>query len=785
MSSYPNVKVKHSIATRLLKVVFSLYFIVTLTVTCIHMVAEYYNARDGVFLELEMFHTTFERGLANEVWNYDEDALKSILQGILDVPIIVGVTIEDNKGTELMEMGLVLDSSGNLHASENHSPSGTIEENQIFSDLLQYKFGIVFTRSDGKQIEVGTGTFYSRNSIVFEKVRYGFLFIIANSIIKTISLWIIFLLVSRFLLSKPLSILTSATENLNLENLDQLQVDVQTKGQNELKILEIAFNSMVKKLYSAKSQLDRMNQDLEEKVEQRTHELQFSLVQVENAQEQLQHRAYELESAHREISHINQMMAVVNSTLDLDEVMSATIATLKEILEFDQIGISLVDESSQSLTFDHYYGSAVTKEQKQQLARTQLPLDQKDSLFVQIISENEPRYLAFITPETLQALTSCDRKICQINEVKGILICPLEVHKRVIGGIIFENQTVGFGLTEDDIKKVQRYVTQIATAIQNARLYNDLKNTKIQLLETEKIAAMTQTFEKFVPKQFLSRIAKEGLERIQLGQAGSESLSILFSDIRSFTTLSENMSPQELLNFLNTYLQRVNTPIHRNHGFIDKFIGDAIMALFDHPGGDEADDARDAVSAAIGMQESLNLYNQERKELGLPPVQTGIGIHCGPTVIGTVGSKDRMDSTVLGDSVNVASRLEGLTKLYNCHIIISSQVFRCLEDKDDLLWRELDFVNVKGRDTPISIFEIYNGDPESLIQKKQTISSYYHQGLAHYYSRNWEEAVKLFTRCLEIFPEDAVSRMYVQRSAMFQLNPPGDDWNGVLRLDQK
>lgn len=185
-----------------------------------------------------------------------------------------------------------------------------------------------------------------------------------------------------------------------------------------------------------------------------------------------------------------------------------------------------------------------------------------------------------------------------------------------------------------------------AALLEQKRAYQELKETKVQLAVSEKIVAMTQTFEKFVPKQFLSRLATEGIETIELGQGKNDFLSMLFCDIRAFTAISESMAPESLLEFLNSYFTAMTEQISQNHGFVDKFVGDAVLALFDRP--DESDflEATDAVNAAIGMQNALKDYNRDRRGLGFPPIAIGIGVHSGPVVIGTVGVRDRMISTV-------------------------------------------------------------------------------------------------------------------------------------------
>ncbi|MBF0350466.1 MAG: response regulator [SAR324 cluster bacterium] len=314
------------------------------------------------------------------------------------------------------------------------------------------------------------------------------------------------------------------------------------------------------------------------------------------------------------------------------------------------------------------------------------------------------------------------------------------------------------------------------------QLQNSIESLK-ELLKKEE--AFLVTFKKFVPNQFLRRIASEGIENIELGKAEHETITILFSDIRGFTSLSEMMSPQELLNFLNDYFKKMTIPIHENNGFIDKFIGDAIMALFDFPGQNDAVEAISAVKAAIGMQDVLTAYNQQRQILGIPPVATGIGIHSGPVIIGTVGAQDRMDSTVLGDTVNLASRLEGLTKKYHAQIIISDQTWNFVQHEEGLLWRELDLVKVLGKEQSITIYEIFNANENTLREKKTRILKPYREGLKLYLSRKWNEARRLFEECLNVFPEDIVSQNYLARCVKYQQEPPDESWNGSERLTEK
>ncbi|RKZ84782.1 MAG: hypothetical protein DRR19_17280 [Candidatus Parabeggiatoa sp. nov. 1] len=306
--------------------------------------------------------------------------------------------------------------------------------------------------------------------------------------------------------------------------------------------------------------------------------------------------------------------------------------------------------------------------------------------------------------------------------------------------------------------------------------------TRVKLSEAyHHLRELNMSFERFVPKQFLNRIAKKGIEKIQLGEAKNELITIMFSDIRSFTRLSEGISPQELLNLMNCYFSRMDQPILENYGFIDKFIGDAIMALFDR-GITGNKQARDAVLAAIKMQEILVEYKQQCPKLGEIPIKIGIGIHTGQVIIGTVGSHERMSSTVLGDAVNLASRLEGLTKLYHVQIIISSQTYHLLNDDPNFLCRKLDFVTVKGKTKPETIFEVFNSNPKPIRELKQQTLEKYHQGIMQYHLRNWEDAIECFNECIKIYPDDLVSKMYIERCTYFQSKPPPSEWDGISHL---
>ncbi|MEP0856877.1 adenylate/guanylate cyclase domain-containing protein [Trichocoleus sp. DQ-U1] len=216
-----------------------------------------------------------------------------------------------------------------------------------------------------------------------------------------------------------------------------------------------------------------------------------------------------------------------------------------------------------------------------------------------------------------------------------------------------------------------------------------------------KLQKTLKSFEHFVPDKFLAVIAPEGIENIQVGVSATRTMTILFCDIRGYSSMAEQMTPQQTFSFLNDFLECMGLPIEESGGFIDKYIGDAIMALFDDEGTDSA------VRAAILMQQTLSLFNEARMQKGLPAIAVGIGIHRGEVVMGTVGFTSRIDSTVVGDSVNLASRLEGLTKQYNCNILVTESVVNSLYHPESFSLGLVDkSVKVKGKDEAIAIYEV-------------------------------------------------------------------------------
>ena len=427
------------------------------------------------------------------------------------------------------------------------------------------------------------------------------------------------------------------------------------------------------------------------------------------------------------------------------------------------------------------------------------------------------RWLSTLLPSNLPDLILLDRNMPHVTGDECIRILKADTHWKNIPVLFLtaqvstENLVQGLvQLSADDylpkpfaadeliariqvllrMKKAEDQSRELNRQLQHALdeqviAYQELKTTKLKLAETEAANRLTRLFEKFVPKGFLERIAPEGLESLRFGTAESDEATILFSDIRSFTDLSEPLSPQELMDFLNDYLKMMNMSIMVNHGFVDKFIGDAVMAIFDRTE-QSSNDARNALNAGMGMLQVLGTMNQKRKRQGQIPISIGIGIHTGPVVFGTLGFEERMDSTVLGDAVNLASRLESLTKYYGASLLFSDQTFEALGDeKENLLIREIDTVMVKGRKQPVTIYELFNSDSLDVQSAKKMVMQSLEEPLSLYRQKKWMEAEQLFTDLARNQPLDSLPNIYVERCQNLLENSPSDDWAGVHVFNQK
>ncbi len=269
-----------------------------------------------------------------------------------------------------------------------------------------------------------------------------------------------------------------------------------------------------------------------------------------------------------------------------------------------------------------------------------------------------------------------------------------------------------------------------------------------------RIEKLTQAYQRFVPAEFLANLQQDDIVNVQLGDYTQQTMSVMFADIRSFASMSENMTPQETFTFLNAYLGRMEPAINEHNGFIDKYVGDEIMALFGNT-------ANDSVNAAISMLSRLKEYNTHRQNSNYLPIQIGIGINTGELMLGTIGARNRMEGTVISDAVNLASRIERLTRTYNTNLLISEHTLQALDEPEQYHIRLIDQVQVDGKSEWVAIYEVFDADPEPLVTAKLATQEIFERALALYRKQQYLKALMLFQQCLDGAPEDTLVQSYI------------------------
>ena len=301
---------------------------------------------------------------------------------------------------------------------------------------------------------------------------------------------------------------------------------------------------------------------------------------------------------------------------------------------------------------------------------------------------------------------------------------PLYVRRKLAGFVLYSDHTDGTALDPDDRTLLvdlgaaasRGYdALELAARVEvsyQARIEAEAEAKETLRRSNATLERLNEAQARFVPSEFRKFLNRESLVGVRLGDHVLREMTVLFSDIRSFTSISERMTPDQIFAFLNEYLHRVGPLFRENGGFIDKYMGDAVMGLF--PAKPD-----DALRAAIALQQEVRLFNRRLEDDGVAPIASGVGIHFGALMLGTIGERDRMDTTVIADAVNIASRLETATKLYHCSILLSHRTVESLLEPDRFMLRPLGSGHVKGKAHHVEIYECYDADPADLAMHKR------------------------------------------------------------------
>jgi class 3 adenylate cyclase len=353
-----------------------------------------------------------------------------------------------------------------------------------------------------------------------------------------------------------------------------------------------------------------------------------------------------------------------------------------------------------------------------------------------------------------------------VYEISNIA-APLD---NLTGAIVaFENNTYSPDLLDDDISRPDEF-GQLAHAVDGmAQSISESNRLKEQFL---------QAAQRFVPSEYLEFLEKDSITSVQLGDHVKAEMAVMFSDIRGFTSRSETMTAKENFDFVNEYLKLVSPLIQQHEGFIVKFLGDGMMAIFPYG-------VKDAVAAGIEKEKIVQEFNKTLKERGLPPISVGIGIHTGSMMVGMIGDELRMQGDAFSDNVNLTSRIEGLNKFFGTSMIISEDTLRQLPQPVQFKMRPLGKAVVKGRAAPLGMYEIYDGLPLEVIDLKDATRLEFELGLQLYTAGKFAEAGKHFNQVLEKDPGDKTAKLYLEYCADWLDRPLPENWDGAIVMDSK
>lgn len=359
--------------------------------------------------------------------------------------------------------------------------------------------------------------------------------------------------------------------------------------------------------------------------------------------------------------------------------------------------------------------------------------------------------------------------------VQSLMYAAMKVKHRIMGAIILA------GKEEDQfsaghLKLLVTLALQSSAAIESALLYE--KNIQEVREREEAILRIHEVTKKFVPIEFIRSLGKEKLTDVKLGDQVEKIVTVLFTDIRDFTTLSENMTPEENFRFVSTFNSQLGPVIRSNNGFINQYLGDSIMAIF-------PDNPADAILAAIQMQKAVQDLNVIRIADGLPAIKAGIGMHTGPLIMGITGDEQRLDAATISDTVNTAARIESLTKYYKSPLLLSQETTKYLTGTHQFNIRSLGFVRLKGKNQLLNILECIDGHSLEALNKKMSTLKFFNQAIGLFQKQEFEKAIQLFQSILSKDPDDLTSNHFLEKSIKYLRDGVPDKWTGAEEMISK
>ena len=409
--------------------------------------------------------------------------------------------------------------------------------------------------------------------------------------------------------------------------------------------------------------------------------------------------------------------------------------------------------------------------------RLKIPASAGELFFVEEKLYSEIRLLSKILlsgqSEIITDVSALSEAGILLPEVRSVIYSALKVNKRTMGAIILSsNELVQY--TAADLKLLTTLALQSSAAIESALLFE--KNLREAKEREEAMRLVYEATGKFVPYEFIGSLGHSVITDVKLGDQVEKIVTVLFSDIRDYTSLSEQMSPEENFKFVCAFNERMGPAIRRHNGFINQYLGDAIMAIFPR-------NAEDALLAAIEMQREVQDLNTARTAQNQSTIQIGVGMHTGPLIMGITGDKDRMDATTISDTVNIASRLESLTKHYSVNIILSDSSLKQIGKQDGFHLRSLGLVQLKGKREAVEIHECFDTLPDK--ENKLNTLAAFNEGVSLFLNKSFHEANLAFKKVVDTDPFDHTAKFFYRNTKKILEEGVFENGAGIVAMHEK
>jgi len=466
----------------------------------------------------------------------------------------------------------------------------------------------------------------------------------------------------------------------------------------------------------------------------------------------------EVLNVYQELNVIYNFSEKLTETIDPEVIAKLALEQAMHSIPSCSGVILLWDEGSRQLSITSLMGEPLFREEN---------LLHHSSVLLRIGLSGQSEILSDLSPLKEKEIIS--------PEVQSLIYAGMKVKQRMVGAIILAD-TSADKYTAAHLKLLVTLALQSATAIESASLYE--KNIREVREREEAILRIHEITKKFVPSEFILSLGKEAITDVRLGDLVEKNVTVLFTDIRDFTSLSEMMTPEENFRFVSSFNERLGPVIRHHHGFINQYLGDSIMAIFPR-------EPADALNAAIEMQQAIHALNTERIAGGLPEIRAGIGMHTGPLIMGITGDEHRLDAATISDTVNTAARIEGLTKYYHSSLLLSSNTLHHIPEPNQYHFRRLGKVLLKGKNNHLQIVECLNGHEAGKRNIRTQTIELFNEAVNFYQQQHFEAAINLFRQVMSLDADDLTALIFIEKATQYLYHGAPDNWSGAIEMQIK